>query len=384
MKTTDILCALMLGATLASCNDVDICESKHPHQGEARFSFDWGEREADKPESMGVLAYRIVGQEKQFANLNTTTLKFAGNKDSIALSVGEYRFYALSLNDQELDYTELYDFIKGNGVDMPITQVGVTYRDYDISDPNLTKKLTGWDDFNSYAKYIQPTTKPLFYDSTQVMHIDRDEHFSYTFKPKSLSQDIDITFAIDKQIDNLPFVIDQVWAEISGVPRYITLSNCHLDITSTAKLMFPVALTSKNGSEGDSMDNTLLQCKGTISVPGLVNVQRQKGDTEADVMRKVHGPGIMQVIIYGHATDPTTGKTRRKKWQGIINLYQPIKVADLMYISPDGKYVTRKREHGTIKITAKLTIDGEKIISDSDSDNGLGAWIPTVDIQLDI
>lgn len=380
MKTTNILlCAALTALSLASCNEVDICESNHPHEAEARFNFDWGGRESLKPDTMGVLAYRIVGQNKQLVNVNTTTLKI-GKNDSLAIPVGEYRFYTLPLDDKEIDYSELYAFVNGNSVDMPIHNVGVTYRDYDISDPDLRRKLTEWDDFNSYAKYMQPQASPLFYDSTQVIEVARDERLTHTFHPKSLSQSIDIKFTINKDVSKTPFVIDEVWAEISGIPRYINLSNCHLDITKTAKMMFPVTLSP----EADSFTNRRLACSGNINVPGIVNVQRQKGDTDEEVQRKIHGPGIMQVIIYGHAVDPITGHTRHKKWQGIINLYQPIKNADLMQVAVDGSYVMKKRDQGTININADLTIDGDKIVGDDDSDNGLGRWIPTVDILLDI
>ena len=380
MKTTNILiCAALTGMALASCNEVDICESQHPHQAKARFDFNWGERESEKPDTMGVLAYRIVGQNKQLVNVSTATLKI-GNDESLAIPVGEYRFYTLPLDDKEIDYSELHAFVEGNSVDIPIHNVGVTYRDYDISDPELKRKLTEWDDFNSYAKYMQPDASPLFYDSTQVISVERDEQLSHTFHPKSLSQTVDINFSINKDVSKTPFIIDEVWAEISGIPRYINLSNCHLDITKTAKMMFPVSLTPAE----DSFENKRLACSGTINVPGIVNVQRQKGDTDQEVMRKIHGPGIMQVIIYGHAVDPITGRTRHKKWQGIINLYQPIKNADLMQVAVDGTYVTKKRDHGTINVNANLTIDGDKIVSDSEGDNGLGKWIPTVDILLDI
>lgn len=383
MKTSKILSALLIGMTLTACSDVDICESKHPHEAEARFSFDFGSRETSKPDNMGVLAYRIVGQQKQLATVNTTTFKI-NNRDSLAIPVGEYRFYTLPLDDKEIDYSELDEFVNGNSIDRPIHSVGLTYRDYDISDPDLRSKLTEWDDFNPYAKYMQADLKPLFYDSTQVINVERDQQVQHTFHPSILTQNIEINFNIDKKSNGTEFMVDKVWAEISGVPKYINISNCHLDITQTAKVMFPVTLTAADNSEGDSFANKTIKCQGNIDVTGLVNVQRGKGDTDNDVKRKIHGPGIMQVIIYGHAIDPVSGRTRHKKWQGIINLYEPIRRADLMYTSPDGSYSMRKKEAGVIDINARLTLDGEKIVSDAADDNGIGQWIPTVDILLDI
>lgn len=443
MKTNNLICTLLLGVSLTACNEVDICEREHPHKAGLKFNFDWQQKGEDipTPDTLGVLAYRVIGQQKYLCKVNTTNLlikeitdidsnadeenkqpdqepttpaetktRAEGDEqegteqpgegtdapdtdldpqpkpetDVLGVLPGEYRFYTFPLNNSEIDYSELKAFINGNSSEHPISDVGFTYKEYDISDPNLHKKLTSWDDFNSYAKYVQPDATPLLYDTTQVIKVESDAMVSHTFAPKTMSQNIDINFVIDKNITKNNFVVDDVWAEISGVPRYIKMNTGRLDITKTSKIMFPVELTTKNGESGDTEENTLLNCHGNINVTGIVNVQRSKGDTDEDVLSKIHGPGIMQVIIYGHMTDPVSGDIRYKKWQGIINLYKPIKNADLMQTSVEEGYVTRKRSHGVININTHMTLDGDKIGSDKDKDNSLGQWIPTVSILLDI
>lgn len=461
MKTNNLICTLLLGASLTACNEVDICERVHPHPSSLKFNFNWQENETNiqTPDTIGVLAYRVIGQQKYLCKVNTSNLLIklqntkdpnttpdADNSDNTepdnqpansevamwraeaddnngegdvqpgeddnngdnngggegdnpepnpepnpnpetdALSVlpGEYRLFTFPLNNEEVDYSELYAFINGNSSEHPISDVGFTYKEYDVNDPALRKKLTSWDDFNSYAKYVQPDASPLFYDTTQVIKVESDQVVSHTFTPTTISQNIDVYFNIDKNITNTKFVVDDVWAEISGVPRYIKMNSGQLDITKTSKIMFPMDLTTKDNGTEDTDDNTLLKCHGNINVTGIVNVQRSKGDNDDDVLKKIHGPGIMQVIIYGHMVDPVTGTTRYKKWQGIINLYRPIQAADLMQVSIDNKYVTRKRSHGVINITSRLTLDGDKIAGDKEGGSSLGEWIPTVSILLDI
>lgn len=73
MNNKKLLYTLLLGATLTSCAEVEICERDHPHQGDVNFTYTWNKPE-DKPNRMGVLCYRVVGQWKQVAEVNTDDL----------------------------------------------------------------------------------------------------------------------------------------------------------------------------------------------------------------------------------------------------------------------------------------------------------------------
>ena len=74
MNNKKLLYTLLLGATLTSCAEVEICErDKHPHEGDVNFTYTWNKPE-DKPKRMGVLCYRVVGQWKQVAEVNTDDL----------------------------------------------------------------------------------------------------------------------------------------------------------------------------------------------------------------------------------------------------------------------------------------------------------------------
>ena len=74
MNNKKLLYTLLLGATLTSCAEVEICErDEHPHKGDVNFTYTWNKPE-DKPNRMGVLCYRVVGQWKQVAEVNTDDL----------------------------------------------------------------------------------------------------------------------------------------------------------------------------------------------------------------------------------------------------------------------------------------------------------------------
>ena len=270
-------------------------------------------------------------------------------------------------------------------MDFTLHDIGLDYKEYSINDPNLHKGLQGWDDYNAYSKYIQPDVDIMFYDSTQMVTVERNVQFEHVFRPQALSQNVDIYFDIEKKIDERPFVIDSVWAEISGIPRHLNLRNGYLDIKKTNKMMFKSELTPQIGEKGkDNDNNPYLKCHGNIDVTSIVNVQQKPGQSESDVMRKIYGPGIMQVIIYSHTNDPETGKMYRRKWQGIINLFRVLNKANLTEVSQDGGYVKRKGEHGVLQIDAKLVIDGEKIVASDGDNEPIDRWIPTSNILVDI
>lgn len=451
MNSKKLLYTLLLGATLTSCTEVEICERNHPHQGDVNFTYTWNKPE-DKPNRMGVLCYRVVGQWKQVAEVNTDdlTLRLIGettitpenrpneNPDegdntggdntggdntgvtepneptepteptestepteptepgtgttpppftpTVKIPRGYYKFATFPLDNPSIDYSELEQFMKNDAKDYPLQNVGLSYKVYDIKDPKLNKPLA-WQDFNPYAKYIQPDVEPLYYDSTVVQRVRADRQTTFEFKPKILSQNIDINFNIVKNTDEVEFKVTEVWAEISGVPTYIKMNTGYLDITKTSKMLFKTDIKPSNpdDSGNDTNENKRIACHGNINVTGVVNVQRAYGETLEDVRKKIYGPGIMQVVIYTEVYNPKTGQTFPQKWQGIINLYNTLNKAKLMTTTSDNKYVYRNGEHGTINISAEILLDGKTVGNIDKGGDALDRWIQTdSDINIDI
>lgn len=443
MNNKKLLYTLLLGATLTSCAEVEICERDHPHQGDVNFTYTWNKPE-DKPNRMGVLCYRVVGQWKQVAEVNTDdlTLRLIGettitpenrpneNPDegdntggdntggdntggdntgvtepteptepsepgtekipdftpTVKIPRGYYKFATFPLDNPSIDYSELEQFMKNDAKDYPLQNVGLSYKVYDIKDPKLNKPLA-WQDFNPYAKYIQPDVEPLYYDSTVVQRVRADRQTTFEFKPKILSQNIDINFNIVKNTDEVEFKVTEVWAEISGVPTYIKMNTGYLDITKTSKMLFKTDIKPSNPDDNgnDTNENKRIACHGNINVTGVVNVQRAYGETLEDVRKKIYGPGIMQVVIYTEVYNPKTGQTFPQKWQGIINLYNTLNKAKLMTTTSDNKYVYRNGEHGTINISAEILLDGKTVGNIDKGGDALDRWIQTdSDINIDI
>ena len=448
MNSKKLLYTLLLGATLTSCAEVEICERDHPHQGDVNFTYTWNKPE-DKPNRMGVLCYRVVGQWKQVAEVNTDdlTLRLIGettitpenrpneNPDegdntggdntggdntgvtepnepneptepteptdptepgtgttpppftpTVKIPRGYYKFATFPLDNPSIDYSELEQFMKNDAKDYPLQNVGLSYKVYDIKDPKLNKPLA-WQDFNPYAKYIQPDVEPLYYDSTVVQRVRADRQTTFEFKPKILSQNIDINFNIVKNTDEVEFKVTEVWAEISGVPTYIKMNTGYLDITKTSKMLFKTDIKPNNPDDNgnDTNENKRIACHGNINVTGVVNVQRAYGETLEDVCKKIYGPGIMQVVIYTEVYNPKTGQTFPQKWQGIINLYNTLNKAKLMTTTSDNKYVYRNGEHGTINISAEILLDGKTVGNIDKGGDALDRWIQTdSDINIDI
>lgn len=396
MRTLSWLYLVFLSLLATACTEVELCDKEHPHAGPVTFGYEWGEH-AHKPATMGVLVYRVVGQNKRLVKVNTDDNKVNG-RDSLSVAVGDYKFVTFPYAADEFDYSEVQQFIDTISADYPLQQVCFSYKEYEKYDPSLRNQPTGWDgkalsswdDYNGYGGlYIQPDVDILYYDTTQIVRVDDDRVTPVRFTPKSMSQSIDFYFDIQKIVAEQPFVIDHVWAQVSGVPRRMNLNNGHMDISKTNKIMFPISLSKDDGTgvdaetNPDTPDNTVLHCKGNVNVPGIVNVQQRYGETLDEVRKKTNGPGILQVIIYGHANQ-ASGSVKRRRWQGIINLYEALSKAHLITITPDGRYAVRGAEHGEVRIEAKLIMDGNSILRDVTGGDAVEEWIPTVSISLDI
>lgn len=282
------------------------------------------------------------------------------------MAPGTYKFVAFNRDETELIYDEIDRFVKSNKSATRFQDLTLEYKRYSYKDKNLKGMLADWRDYNNYddsRNYIQPDITPIYYDTISPADINKNVLREYVFKPVLLTQNIDIRFRIRKEIDEIPFTIDSIYADISGIPYKVNLSNNQVDASTTCKMMFHVDLEDEKGTKiADSDDNPLLVCHGNIDVLSVVNAP------DSIVGR---GPGIMQVMVFIHDRQPVYAK---------INLYHPIGRANLYSITEDGFHIRRTRESGTIEIISNLLIDGNLTIG-SDGD-GLEQWKPTSDDDI--
>ncbi|MGN1262830.1 MAG: hypothetical protein ACI4TW_02240 [Prevotella sp.] len=372
-----MLCALLF----ASCStDVDLCyEENHPHNSYVKYDYDWsGLDESGIPDSMYVIAYRVVNRRRSLAVVNGRASDghfiFNGLSPDEKLSLfplptGAYKFITFNKDDTQLVIDEVLDYVADETNETMLTDISVDYKVYQKGHPALTMPTIDWQDYNPYAQYLQPNLPPVTYDTIASIEIPNASTVTCRFAPQSITQHIDIYFNIGKDISRSGFRVDSVLCDISGVPCRINIANGYLDISHTAKMMFMMIPDGKDkwsdweGADSDDSEATL-RLHGVINVPSLTRNLDEKSNT---------GAGILQVIIFTSTAD-SDGNRIRKKIQGKINLYNTLLEANLMTVTPDGIHAVRNGTHGVLDIKAEIMIDGRDVKVNNDNNGGLDIW----------
>lgn len=380
MNHSTIRYFLPLVVLLVACTQTELCEeTEHPHRISTMFSFNWVNATSDEyvhtvPDTMNVLAKRIVGTWKCLIQLDSYKAEGyylwnapeelpEGKTTEFRLRSGIYKLLAFNRDDKEFIYDDIDNYIRTDDGDKQVSDLNIEYKRYSYDDPELRGTISYWKDYNNYggsANYIQPDITPIYYDSITPIRVDDQDLSNYVFKPNLLSQNIDVKFHIHKKVDVVPFIIDSVYTEISGIPCRVNLANGYIDITETCKMLYKNHFRDATGKIiKDTNTNTELECHGTIDVLSVVNAPDEK---------VTYGPGILQVMIFV--------KNRSMPIRGKVNLYYPIRRANLYELTEDGLHAIRHKRHGTIDIEANLIID-ENFLVTSDDESGFERWIST-------
>ena len=423
------LCLLGVGALMCTvpvgCTDAELCyEQEHPHRGYVQFSFDFGDTGLEKADSMQVICNRVVGLWKTAVAVSSTTGEghFVEHPSALVpstekmtqfpLPIGTYKFVAINHDTSELDYSVVNTYLEDE-TGMVLQEVDMLYKTYLLGDDDYRGLRPGWEDNNNYgAKYMQPDVMPLYFDTITPTLIADKQLVQCHFKPKALTENIDVYLTIKKKAVENPFTIDSVQAEMAGIPISMNLSTGYMDITKTAKLPFRmeryvdgVKLEPQYDSEGkminsgDAPENTELLCHGNIDCPGII----YNADPEA-----LDGPGIMQLAIYltiesklpiykrdenGYIVYDDQGnmviegyniKKTAKMIQGKINLHYTVKEADLLKYLDGGRYVIKNKDHAELHVNADVELNADEIMS-ADKE-GFDQWVNggSKDIEVDI
>ncbi len=414
-----IMPAMFSVLTFISCTEVETCPDRpHPHYSSVKYEFIWDDDGYEKPDSMYVIAYRVVNRWKCSMVVDAQTgnghylfnaytgkpiipetdtpegggtsggedlppmARAAGSEgiDIFNIRTGDYKFAVFNMDEEEFIFEDVDEYITSDDPDKHLQDLYVQYKSLDRDDPNLHGVVKGWVDYNPYAKFIQPDVHPIYVDSLTTHYVHREGVRLCQFHPKRLTQDIDIYFNIKKINDGTPFKIDSVRAEMAGIPHRINLANGYFDITQTRKMMFSPKMSTLEGAlipDGENeYDFNTIRCHKMLSVPAIVHNNSEN---------LVTGPGIMQVMIFLTAIDEN-GEERHKKIQGKINLYNTLAAAELVKFSDDGLYATRTRQHTVLDIKVDIEMNGSSIIENADNGSGLDIWIQTEsdDLNFDI
>ena len=280
--------------------------------------------------------------------------------DIFMIIPGLYKFITFNLDTTAYIYQDILQYLRTDDTKSTLQELCMEYKRYAYGDSALRGKCDFWKDFNLYGdgkNYIQPDITPIYYDSIVNQRISQNSEKNLIFKPGLLTQNIDIRFKIRKKVDVIPIVIDSVYADISGIPYRLNLSNDYFDIKQTCKMMFQNYLEDANGNRiTDTGTNTELYCHGNIDVLSVVNAH------DSTITK---GPGIMQVMIFVKGYQPI---------RGMINLYHCIRRANLIDDVGDGVWARKRKNHGVLQIDSNLLID-ENLIITEDGDGGLDRWI---------
>ena len=280
---------------------------------------------------------------------------------------GLYKFITFNLDTTEYIYQDILQYLRTEDTKSTLQELCMEYKRYAYADSALRGKCAEWRDFNLYGEgknYIQPDITAIYYDSLVNERITQNSEKYLTFAPNLLTQNIDIRFKIRKKVDVIPIVIDSIYADISGIPYRVNLSNDYFDIKQTCKMMFQNYMEDANGNRiSDTGTNTELYCHGNIDVLSVVN---------AHDSTSTKGPGIMQVMLYIKGYQPV---------RGMINLYHCIRRANLIDDVGDGIWARKRKNHGVLQIDSDLLIDEKLLISD-DGDGGLDRWISLDDQEI--
>lgn len=403
--------AALLSAALSSCNtEVDFgYEEGHPLSTAVKFSYDLPEGAKERPDSMFVVANRVINSWKCAMSVNADdfsgrylynapemdeemedTADIVSPEDTVAIDAfygeaadgtelsldrfsikgGEYKFFTFNMDCKEYVYDEVMDYLTDGANAMKFQQVCLEYAEYDRNDPELRKNvdMEYWEDYNPYANYVMPGLHPLFFDTTTVKDIPYGTDAEIRFSPAKMTQGIEIDFDIKKDFAKGAFRVDKVWAEISGVPYKMNMSRGYLDITNTLKILFPCTLTDENGALTDSFDNDgTVGCKAAVEVPGFVE---NSSNTAA------YGPGIMQIIVYITAEDG-----RKRKLQGKINLYNTLRKAQTVKAVGDGKNYVKGGSHGQL-VVRTLGVDAESMKNSPNGGGNTDKWVSCSNMDI--
>jgi hypothetical protein len=249
----------------------------------------------------------------------------------------------------------------------------MNYRTYWRSDSLLVNTTGDWTDFNPAFPYIQSNFQPIYVDSLDLEAISMGQHKDIIFHPKRITQQIDLNWVIRKDISEIPFVIDSVKAEISGIPSRTGLFSGHLYLARTNKMLFDAEIVARDGGlmpDDEREDSVIVHAR--INVLSIVN---NKGDDYQT------GPGFLQLMAYCHAVDPKNGITRYRTLQCIANLYRELNEAELIWYDPDGQYAVKNKDDAVINLQHKFRIGGRSIISglDASGNGGIDVWVESDD-----
>lgn len=375
-KMKALINILLLCPFFAACTQVEVCsETEHPHTATLHVAIDFGENEARKPETVQVIASRIVNTWRYAFTMPTTlgeavtppvapsvTARATGDTNagtepepaSVHLKSGEYTFFFVGQNES-LEIEKLDSYIADYQYSMrDLSLVVKKVKKADI--PEL--EGVDWVDFNPgqpFIAYKGPVFKDLQHDVS--LFSGKESTIHSTLNPITQKLFVDFNIKLEGAV-----TVDKIIAELSGVVSRVGLLNNALDKERTGRIIFRPEV------QGGQVGGTLA-FRGEFEVLGVIGSKSKKNVT---------GPGIMQMAIYVEAAG------KKKIFHAGINLMKCISDAGLTETVKDGnsEYIVVTKSEGTLNIEQELTINADKIVEWEDGE-GFDVWFDSQDIDIE-
>lgn len=293
--------------------------------------------------------------------------------DHFQLPKGSYKFYAMSMDKNLYDhvYTNVPQYLENDGTGMQYDEVEFVYNTHRYhADENGNVDLVSLlgQDYNQGFDIIMTDYPPIFVGQVDLTDVEDHAEMAVTFKPRLLSQNIDINFDIEKDVSKIPFVVESVVGEISGIPSKCSLFDGHLYLKKTNKMQFTTTLTNESGTPiVDDVNNTKVRVHANINVLSILHSSKPTDLT---------GPGILQLSLsykFQRANDDGTTSEVVRKVFGKVNLYNVLKEANLIEYSSNMQYATKSCDHAVLDIPGVLLLNPEGKTSGS-VDGGFSSW----------
>ena len=371
--------ALMMLCCVAffSCTKVDVCRDKaHSHLGKIKLSYDWSNiADSPLPESMLALVSQVVNSHRIGYVTDATGSKgidyrFGKMSDDIddtvlRASAGDYSVYAFNNEGAMFRFDNLEAY--GDGV-VGIQDLTMSYVGYKLGQIDPYGKE--WVSINPGFDYISTDVDPSYFATNNSSTSAKGHTFSVhegsetkiDVYPRKITQDI--TFSIPvyvEYVDKENYVsVDEVIAEVSGIPYKVKPYSGELNVDTICKLLFKMD-TVGVGEEctiGDELKTFLkYDYKSTISVTGLLANKNDEGRV---------GAGILQLCLYAHNVKDGDTIDLAPRY-ACINLFHTLDSANLVIEKEDSldsrkSYFVRGTDKGTLDIKNGLMLTDEELM----------------------
>lgn len=367
------------------------------HVGKVNFKYDWNNITShgmQVPDSMFVLVDRVIFQNVGSLALETKTetgkilapftkirpAVNSGIKD-FDIYAGEYKFLTVNYSSTNFNYAEMQNLMTKT-LSNHMSNVSIAYNSYKKGQKKngelILDEPENWMDANQYTRpdgtpcsFVLTESAPVVIDSTTITKWEANETKTINFKPTTITQNIDIFFDIKKDVSELSFEVDSVYAVISGIPHRVNLGTGGLDISDTDKMIFRTDLVNPNVVPDektqpvkDTPSNTKVRCFKNVTVLGIVENELAETDLYA-------GPGVMQLIIYNKVYN-TDGTVTYRTVTGMVNIHKSLLNAKLQLFDPDLQLYHKTREHSDLYISIDVTLSKSNILGTDDG--GIVKW----------